>query len=407
MDKMNENNSKKDIAAKDNLISIEPKLKVKGFNKENIGIVALTKEDLQIRQRITRLLSTPYYNDLPQNHKIIISKITSAYQNKLDGKELKEDEYILSEHELVEFENIHDWEVFRYLIYRYKYNMYPVLKIVDEYPPCVQIEPVSMCNFRCVFCYQSDKSFSTKSSGHMGYMELDLFKKVVDELEGNVESITLASRGEPTLHKQLGEMLEYMRGKFLAVKINSNASLLTDKLIHTILSSDIQTMAFSIDAADKELYEKLRVNGKFEKTLKNVERFNEIRDKEYPNSRLTTRISGVKVNEIQDVQKMVDLWAPYADIVAFTNYTPWESSYENPVNDVSIPCTELWRRLFVWWDGKVNPCDYDYKSLLSKWTTSDKPISEIWNSDHYKMLRKKHLNDKRKELDPCKRCISA
>ena len=30
-------------------------------------------------------------------------------------------------------------------------------------------------------------------------------------------------------------------------------------------------MAFSIDAADKELYEKLRVNGKFEKTLKNVE----------------------------------------------------------------------------------------------------------------------------------------
>jgi sulfatase maturation enzyme AslB (radical SAM superfamily) len=404
---MKENNSKKDTEAKDKLISVKPKLKIKGFNKENIGIIALTKEDLQIRQRITRLSSTPFYNDLSENHKILVSKITNGYQNTLEGKELEEDQYILSEHELVEFENIHDWEVFRYLVYRYKYNMYPKLKIVDEYPPCVQIEPVSMCNFKCVFCYQSDKSFSNKSSGHMGYMELDLFKKVVDELEGNVESITLASRGEPTLHKQLGEMLDYMRGKFLAVKINSNASLLTDKLIHTILSSDIQTMAFSIDAADKELYEKLRVNGKFEKTLRNVERFNEIREKEYPNSRLTTRISGVKVNEDQDVQKMVDLWAPYADIIAFTNYTPWESSYENPINDVSIPCTELWRRLFVWWDGKVNPCDYDYKSLLSKWSASKTPISEIWNSDYYKMLRTKHLNDERKELEPCKKCMSA
>jgi radical SAM protein with 4Fe4S-binding SPASM domain len=404
---MKENNSKKDILDKDNLISVEPKLKVKGFNKENLGIVALTKEDLQILQRITRLLSSTFYKDLSAINKNLISKITGAYQNKLDGKELKEDQYILSEHELVEFENIHDSEVFRYLVYRYKYNMYPVLKKVDEYPPCVQIEPVSMCNFRCVFCYQSDKSFSNKKSGHMGYMELDLFKKVIDELEGNVESITLASRGEPTLHKQLGEFLDYMRGKFLAIKINSNASLLTDKLIHTILSSDIQTMAFSIDAADKELYEKLRVNGKFEKTLKNVERFNEIRYKHYPNSRLTTRISGVKVNENQDVQKMIDLWAPYADIVAFTNYTPWESSYENLVNDVSIPCTELWRRLFVWWDGKVNPCDYDYKSLLSKWNTTDKPISEIWNSDYYKMLRAKHLNNERKEIEPCKRCISA
>ena len=53
----------------------------------------------------------------------------------------------------------------------------------------------------------------------------------------------------------------------------TSVSILTDKLIHTILSSDVQTMAFSIDAADKDLYEKLRVNGKFEKTLKNVERF--------------------------------------------------------------------------------------------------------------------------------------
>ena len=85
-------------------------------------------------------------------------------------------------------------------------------------------------------------------------------------------------------------MLEYMKGKFLAVKINSNASLFTDKMIHTILSSDVQTMAFSIDAADKELYEKLRVNGKFERTLKNVKRFNEIRKSDYPDSRLVTRI---------------------------------------------------------------------------------------------------------------------
>ena len=90
----------------------------------------------------------------------------------------------------------------------------------------------------------------------MGYMDLALFKKIIDQLEGNVEAITLASRGEPTLHKQLPEMLKYMQGKFLALKINTNASLMTDELIHTILSNDIQTISFSIDAADKELYEK-------------------------------------------------------------------------------------------------------------------------------------------------------
>ncbi len=387
------------------LITIKPKIKRKGFNPENIGISAFTKEDTAVYNRILRMTNTPYFKDLTDEHKGLVNKIISGYKNKLDRQSLLKDEYVLSGHELVEFENIHDWELFRYLIYRYKYNLYPLLKINDEYPPCVQIEPVSVCNFKCVFCYQADRTFSKKDSGYMGYMELELFKKVIDQLEGNVEAITLASRGEPTLHKQIGEMLEYMNGKFLAIKINSNASLFTDKMIHTILSNDVQTMAFSIDAADKELYEKLRVNGKFERTLKNVKRFNEIREKEYPNSRLVTRISGVKVNEAQDVELMVDKWASYADMVAFTNYIPWESSYENELSGIENPCTELWRRMFVWWDGKVNPCDYDYKSILSKWNAYDKDISDIWNSDYYNFLRDIHLKSKRTEIEPCKRCI--
>ena len=388
-----------------NLITVKPKVKVKGFSTENLGIISLTKEDLQIAHRISRLLTTPFYKDLSVNHKKLVSKIIDGYQNRLEGNQLEEDQYMLSGHELVEFENIHDWEVFRYLVYRYKYNMYPVLKIFDDYPPCVQIEPVSICNYKCVFCYQAVKTISKKKSGYMGYMDMDLFKKVIDELEGNVESITLASRGEPTLHKHLGKMLEYMNGKFLAVKINSNASVLTDRLIQTILSSDIQTMVFSIDAADKDLYEKLRVNGKFDKILKNVERFNEIKEKEYPNSRVTTRISGVKVNEIQDVQEMIDMWSVYADIIAFSNYTPWESSYENPVNNITLPCTELWRRLFVWWDGKVNPCDVDYKSELSVGNIRDNTISNLWKSGKYKELRKQHETKFRKNISPCNKCV--
>ena len=74
------------MVVQDKLITIEPKLKVKGFNVENLGIVALTKEDLQIRHRITRLLSTPFYKDLSENHKSLVSKITDGYQKILEGK---------------------------------------------------------------------------------------------------------------------------------------------------------------------------------------------------------------------------------------------------------------------------------------------------------------------------------
>ena len=106
------------------------------------------------------------------------------------------------------------------------------------------------------------------------------------------------------------------------------------------------------------------------------------------------------------MDEMVNLWKPYADLVAFTNYSPWVSSYDNPANEIETPCTELWRRIFVWWDGRVNPCDYDYKSLLSDWDMKDNSISEIWNSDSYNNMREMHLNSKRSNLNPCRSCIS-
>ena len=123
--------------------------------------------------------------------------------------------------EINTFENI---DVLKYLISRYKYEIYPLVKKLDDYPPLVQIEPSSICNFRCVFCFETDKSFTNKKNGFMGTMDLEIFKKIVDEIEGNVDFVTLASRGEPLVAKSFSKMLEYSSEKFLVLKINTNAS---------------------------------------------------------------------------------------------------------------------------------------------------------------------------------------
>ena len=83
----------------------------------------------------------------------------------------------------------------RYLVHRYRYEIFPQQHVVDDFPPYLQIEPSSLCNYRCVFCYETDKTFTRKSSGFMGHMKLDTFKRIVDQAEGRVEFISLASRG--------------------------------------------------------------------------------------------------------------------------------------------------------------------------------------------------------------------
>ena len=98
----------------------------------------------------------------------------------------------LREHVVEEIARLSDNELERYLRYRYSYDIYPAEKIVKKYPPLVQIEPASICNYRCVFCYQTDKRLTNKKSGHMGVMNMELFQKVINQLEGNVEAITIA-----------------------------------------------------------------------------------------------------------------------------------------------------------------------------------------------------------------------
>ena len=392
---------------KDTEITSLSNTKNKGFEKSNFSFSDNIQSNYLQNNTFKKILNLKNnLNDfnLSQKEKKIIETIYHSYEKFLKNIKLDARDMVLIQHELLELDKLNPEYFPRYLIYRYKYNKYSELKILDDYPPCIQIEPTSICNFRCVMCYQIYKSFSSKSNGFMGYMNFDIFKKVIDEVEGNLEAVTFASRGEPTLSKDLEKMLKYCENKFLALKLNTNASLLNEKLIHSLLSSDLQTIVFSIDEKNKENYEKIRVNAKFEKLLKNLELFNKIRNTHYKKDKKIVRITGVKINKKQNLEEMKNQWKNFADIIAFTNYTPWESSYENKINDITTACSELFQRIFVWWDGKVNPCDYDYKSILSKWNVKQKTIKEIWNSDYYNLIRKRHLEKQRSMIEPCKRC---
>ncbi|MBX9633745.1 MAG: radical SAM protein, partial [Magnetospirillum sp.] len=259
-------------------------------------------------------------------------------------------------------------------------------------------------NFRCVFCYQTDEALTRRANGHMGQMSLDTFKQVVDQIAGEVEAVSLASRGEPLVCRDIEGMLGYAAGKFLGLKINTNASLLDEQRAHAILSAEPNTVVFSADAADPELYAKLRVNGNFEKVAANIRRFAEIRRTHYPQSRTITRVSGVKFCEQQDFGVVDNFWHEFVDQVAFVSYNPWENAYQQPPNGITAPCSDLWRRTFVWWDGKVNPCDVDYRSTLAVGNVTETPLGTLWQGDAYGRLRHEHQQGRRQCLTPCGGC---
>jgi radical SAM protein with 4Fe4S-binding SPASM domain len=329
----------------------------------------------------------------------ILNLVLSDLLEKKDEKiKFKINLFIADEVKLKEDNNIP-----LYFFHRYRYDISPQKYQLDNWPPCIQIEPSSICNYRCIFCYQKSLSKYPKING---YMDFELYKNIIDQIKDNIQFISLASRGEPFLCKDINKMLAYSAGKFIGFKINTNASVLTEKNIHSILSGGVSTIVFSVDVIDEREYAKIRINGKFNKIFKNIEKFQKIKQKHYPDTKIISRISGVKINDSQNIDKMKDFWRSLVDQIAIVSYCPWENTYELKDNDVENPCQELWRRMFIWYNGSVNPCENDFLSFLNMGNIdNNNRIDKIWISKQYKNLREKHIDKKRKELSPCSKCL--
>jgi len=360
----------------------------------NKRITFLTEKQID-KNKLSEVLKNNSSTIVTNDDKQILSEILSS---------LKNDQLTISAQE-IQFLNSNPQNLWaEYLVFRYKFNNFPKKRILSDFPIYVLIEPVSACNLRCIMCFQIDDTFSGNKN-FMGKMDISLFKRIIDECkEGGTKAITLASRGEPTLHPQLGEMLEYCSGKFLELKLNTNATRLTEKLSHQILKSDITDLVFSVDSYSKEEYESIRIKGIFEDVLTNIKRFKEIK-KQYPNSKCATRISGVKVDDKQDPQKFKDFWQQYVDHVVMVEMEQRWDTYNNPVDIAGTnPCQYLWERMYVWYDGSCNPCDADYKSVLSVGSVNNSSIKEIWNSPRYGQIREFHTKGQRNLCHPCNRC---
>ena len=296
-------------------------------------------------------------------------------------------------------------KIIKYLIFRYKFQLAGKKKINLGYPPYLLIEPVSTCNLRCPFCFQTDKTFTKKP--FMGVMDFDFFKSIVDQAdELETGAITIASRGEPTMHKKFVDMLEYVNTKknIFELKVNTNGTFLNEEKCHAIFKNNVTQLVVSSDHYIKEDYERLRLGSNFEKVVENVDMLFNIRKKHYPDSLTEIRISGIDNEKNLDREKFKKFWIKRCDHVSASYPLERWNTYENEIDNIKDPCENLWDRMYVWFDGKVNPCDADYKSYLSYGSAKEYDLKDLWNNKILSKTRNQHLNNKRQTINPCDRC---
>src|SRR3989344_4912526 len=93
---------------------------------------------------------------------------------------------------------------------------------VCNYPPLkVYIEPTNYCNLKCKFC--ANPIMERKK----GYMDFELFKKILDESLGFVKQVYLFHSGDPLLHPKIGEMVSELNKRNIKSVIFTNAHFLS------------------------------------------------------------------------------------------------------------------------------------------------------------------------------------
>lgn len=261
------------------------------------------------------------------------------------------------------------------------------------YPPLsVDIETAAACDLACPFCYRQYITTPDK------IMRKDLFYRIIDQCsEMGVPSVKLNWRGEPLLHPQLPEFVDYAkRAGVLETIINTNAVTLTEEKSRALIEAGLDLLIYSFDGGTKETYEKMRVGrfgeNRFEPVYDNIRRFARIR-KEMGSPFPRAKIQMILMKDTYEAQeKFFALFSNCVDDVSVKAYTErggalpdldeptrkrvvdflrakalpestpyWRDMQGNVfVSMGRLPCEQIFQRLMVTYDGTVSMCCYDW-----------------------------------------------
>ncbi len=125
-----------------------------------------------------------------------------------------------------------------------------LLKKMAEQPRVV-LEPTTYCHLKCQGC---TRTIEDTPSMHMS---LDVFRRVIDHLPARVSDIVMHGLGEPTLNKQLPEMIRYARdsGKTDVISFSTTGMTKDFSVYERCFDSGLSYLRMSVDSLDPDIAE--------------------------------------------------------------------------------------------------------------------------------------------------------
>jgi len=264
-------------------------------------------------------------------------------------------------------------------------------------------------------------------------MDLELFKRMINETRGSVFLMLLWDWGEPFFNPRIFDMIAYARDRGIRVVSSTNGHLFAQgENAEKVVRSGLDTLIFAVDGITQESYERYRCGGSLETVLDGLRRV--VKQRRILRSKtplINLRFIVMKDNE-HEIPAVRELAGSLGvDVLTFKTlnpsfshgvvpvhdnpFTPENPRYrrfacsENdrrPIRSKSNPCKNLWNSAAVHWSGVICPCCRDPHEKNAVGDLRSDSFPNNWSGELYRRMRKRFRLDW-EEIPLCRDCTNA
>lgn len=304
------------------------------------------------------------------------------------------------------------------IFYSYLFSVITRNSIISGMPVSAGIEISAHCNLMCPECTSGSGSMTRQK----GFMEPELFARIVEELEPWLYNINLYFQGEPMLHPRFFDFLEKSKG--IKVTVSTNGHFLSPANSEKLARSELDRIIVSIDGMDNETYSLYRQGGDLEQVINGIRNISKAIEISKSSLKLEIQFLVNRYNEdqissvrrfskenkailrLKSMQIMneehIDDWMPANE--KFRRYEKTDSGYTIK-STLNNSCFRLWYNPVITWDGKVVPCCFDKNADNVMGDLTKCSFRTIWNGNLYRSFRSSILSQ-RKSIEICRNCTS-
>lgn len=285
-------------------------------------------------------------------------------------------------------------------------------------PPFITIELTDCCNLSCPECPSGSGMLSRKS----GYMSVELFSRITNELKKYTLGINLYFQGEPMLHPDIFKFIEMTINTHSV--LSTNGHFLSDENARRLVTSGLGKLIVSLDGMSQETYSVYRRGGDIRKVIEGIKNVSMARKNHKSTMKfaiqfLVNRFNEHQITEVKNFAREVNAslqlksmqvinpgktgeWMP--SISKYSRYVKRNGKWERK-GSMADRCARLWFNPVITWDGKVVPCCFDKDASYVLGDLNESSFREVWNDSPYEKFRRDVLSGRR-NIGICRNCTS-